>query len=76
MRQRTVTKAVVILTKKRKNNKASSADEDVRKKQKTSSTQKMKSSYSLGAVGNGKMAILPPSPFVSKSSSSSSVREM
>ena len=66
------------ITKKRKNNKASSADEDGKKKQKTNSNHEKKSSYSLGAIakGKGKTPILPPSPFVSKSSSSSSVREM
>ncbi|CAB4004138.1 AF-10 isoform X4 [Paramuricea clavata] len=66
------------ITKKRKNNKASSADEDGKKKQKTNSNHEKKSSYSLGAVGKGKgkTPILQPSPFVSKSSSSSSVREM
>ena len=63
------------ITKKRKNNKAGSVDEDTKKKQKTNSHER-KNSYSLGAVGKGKMPILPPSPFVSKASSSSSIREM
>jgi hypothetical protein len=82
VRQRTVrqrtgsNKSISNITKKRKNNKASSADEDVRRKQKAKQHPKNESSYSLGVVGNGKMAILPPSPFVSKSISSSSVREM
>jgi hypothetical protein len=65
------------IAKKRKNNKSSSADEDGgKKKQKTNSNHEKKTSYSLGAVGKGKIPILPPSPFVCKSSSTSSIREM
>ena len=64
------------VTKKRKNNKTGSADEDGKKKQKTNSNHEKKSSYSAGAVGKGKMTVLPPSPFIPKTSSSSSIREM
>lgn len=62
------------VTKKRKNNKT--ADEDSKKKQKTNVSHDKKNSYSASALGKGKMPILPPSPFTSKSSSSSSIPEM
>ena len=64
------------IAKKRKNNKSSSADEDGKKKQKTNSNHEKKTSYSVSAVGKGKVPILPPSPFISKSSSTSNIREM
>ncbi|XP_028408778.1 uncharacterized protein F54F2.2-like [Dendronephthya gigantea] len=64
------------IQKKRKYNKAGSTEEDGKKKQKTTTSHEKKSSHSLGAVGKGKMPILPPSPFTPKSRSSESIREM
>lgn len=64
------------ISKKRKNSKVSNADEDGKKKQKTNTSHEKKTSYPFGATGRGKMPVLPPSPFASKSSPSSSIREM
>lgn len=64
------------VAKKRKNNKAGGACEDGKKRQKTANSghEKKNLTAQLSAVGNGKMPVLPPSPFVSKPSSF--IREM
>ena len=64
------------IAKKRKTSKAGNADEDSKKKQKTHSNQEKKTSYPISASGRGKMPVLPPSPFSSKSSGASSIRDM
>ncbi|XP_046839513.1 uncharacterized protein LOC124433767 isoform X2 [Xenia sp. Carnegie-2017] len=56
------------ISKKRKSAKSSGTDEEGKKKTKTSANHERKnSSNSFGSVGKGKMPVLPPSPFVSKS---------